>query len=358
MPRANPTIIGAGLVALDVVLTRTGSSPPRFWAGGTCGNVLAILGFLDWRPVAVGRLRPDSAGQRVVEDLKRWNVDMRYACVEPRCSTPIVVEEIFHARTGVLRHRYLWTCPDCGAYLPSFRPVTIRVARDLKESLQTPSVFFFDRVSPGILELARHFSRQGALIFFEPSAEGDARQVREALQLCHVLKYSHQRVRGVVDLLPDCSALLHIETMGEDGLRYRVRKGGRTGSWRQVPAFDVSEFRDAAGAGDWCSAGIAAKICTGGPDALREKTDVEIRAAVRFGQALAAWNCMFEGPRGGMYQTDVFGFRRAIKTILVGTNDSELLAQSKTNGGQNATLDSLCPSCDATSHARARQSVG
>ena len=83
MPRAIPTIIGTGLVALDVVLRRTGSSPPRFWAGGTCGNVLAILGFLDWKPVAVARLRPDSAGQRVVEDLKRWNVDMRYACVEP-----------------------------------------------------------------------------------------------------------------------------------------------------------------------------------------------------------------------------------------------------------------------------------
>ena len=59
---------------------------------------------------------------------------------------------------------------------------------------------------------------------------------------------------------------------------------------------------------------------------------------------------MFEGPRGGMYQTDVFGFRRAIETILVGTNDSELLAQSKSNGRQNATLESLCPSCDLGGH--------
>ena len=91
--------------------------------------------------------------------------------------------------------------------------------------------------------------------------------------------------------------------------------------------------------------------------ALREKTDVDIRAALRCGQALAAWNCKFEGPRGGMYQTDVFGFRRAIETILVGNSDSELLAESKTNGGQNATLGSLCPNCDATSHSRARQSL-
>jgi len=31
---------------------------------------------------------------------------------------------------------------------------------------------------------------------------------------------------------------------------------------------------------------------------------MDIRKAVRFGQAMAAWNCKFEGVRGGMYSFD------------------------------------------------------
>ena len=39
-------VVGAGLVALDVVLDERTATPPRLWAGGTCGNVLSILAFL------------------------------------------------------------------------------------------------------------------------------------------------------------------------------------------------------------------------------------------------------------------------------------------------------------------------
>ena len=35
-----PLAVGTGLVALDVVITEGSDQPARYWAGGTCGNVL------------------------------------------------------------------------------------------------------------------------------------------------------------------------------------------------------------------------------------------------------------------------------------------------------------------------------
>jgi fructokinase len=40
--------MGTGLVALDLVVSNDNSVPPRYYAGGTCGNVLTILSFLGW----------------------------------------------------------------------------------------------------------------------------------------------------------------------------------------------------------------------------------------------------------------------------------------------------------------------
>ena len=39
-------VLGAGLVALDVIIPADLDAPVRLWAGGTCGNVLAVLAYL------------------------------------------------------------------------------------------------------------------------------------------------------------------------------------------------------------------------------------------------------------------------------------------------------------------------
>ena len=343
MSKAVPTICGTGLIALDVVVTSSTVNSPRFWAGGTCGNVLAVLGFLGWKPVAVGRLKEDAAGEFVSADLARWHVDVRYLSLKPRCSTPIVVEEISKSKAGLPRHRYLWTCPGCGAYLPTFRALPIRIAQELESGLSTPAVFFFDRVSPGILTLARRFAREGSIIFFEPSAAGEPKYFQEALQLAHVVKYSHQRVRGLVDLLARSSPLLQIETLGEDGLRFRTTAGN--GPWIEMPSCDVPVVRDTAGSGDWCSAGIISKIGTLRPAGLANISRTELERALRYGQALAAWNCGFEGARGGMYRTTPMKFHRALKKILgrVGLQQSHPVRRLHR---PSVSLQTVCPRCD------------
>ena len=341
-----PTVYGTGLVALDVVMPTSTVESPHLWAGGTCGNVLAILGFLGWKSAAINRLRNDAAGECVRADLAQWSVDLRYVGLQPACSTPIVVEEIIRGKTGRPRHRFSWMCPDCGAYLPGFRPITIRAAQELESGLPAPSVFFFDRVSPGSLTLARRFAKEGTLIFFEPSANGDSRLFQEAIKIAHVVKYSNNRVRGFVELLAKASPLLQVETLGEDGLRFKWSTGTRRANqWSDMPGFEVVGLRDAAGAGDWCTAGMIAKIGARGVSALASASRAELEDTLRYGQALAAWNCGFEGARGGMYRTRPIRFHQAIKRILSGVSTKRRATSRRIQGTSSLSLQAMCQHC-------------
>ena len=81
-------IAGAGLLALDLVIGPDASRPIGCWAGGTCGNVLAILAFLGWDSYAIGRMNGDAAAQRVCADLARWGVHLDWVNCAPTAPTP------------------------------------------------------------------------------------------------------------------------------------------------------------------------------------------------------------------------------------------------------------------------------
>src|SRR5690348_5521733 len=72
---ATPLIVGTGFIALDVLITHESPDQLFFSAGGTCGNILAILGYLGWSSVALSRLSKDFAGEWVFGDLRRWGVN-------------------------------------------------------------------------------------------------------------------------------------------------------------------------------------------------------------------------------------------------------------------------------------------
>ena len=50
------TVVGAGFIALDVLLNGNDNEHFRRRAGGTCGNVLAILSFLGFHSVPIARI--------------------------------------------------------------------------------------------------------------------------------------------------------------------------------------------------------------------------------------------------------------------------------------------------------------
>lgn len=336
-------VVGTGFLALDIVLAEGGGEHPRTWAGGTCGNVLAILAYLGWRAYPVATLGDDAGSARVIDDLAEIGVDVRFIRKVAGRRTPIVIERIRKLANGLPRSRFVWTCPGCGAWLPGYQAVLAKDMEPVIASMPDPVVCFFDRASRGALDLAAASAKRGALVVFEPSGVGDARLFREALGLSHVLKYSHERLSGIVETLGDRAPLLEIETLGADGLRYRL--GGHSGKreWRLLDAYGVTDVRDTVGAGDWCTAGFIHALGRRGAVALANPGRKTVEGALRAGQVLAALTCAYEGARGGMYAMDKRQFRAAIRKILSGGSPS--VRAEIPDVGLDELWRAMCPAC-------------
>jgi hypothetical protein len=188
-----PFAIGTGLLALDDVRIDGDERPPRRWAGGTCGNVLLALRYLGWQTAPVARLRPGTAADRILDDLRTWGASTEFISLEADGSTPVIVHRIGRSTSGEPYHTFSWRCPTCGKRLPGYKPVLASTAREIASRLGSPQVFFFDRVSRGALLLAGEASARGAAVVFEPSFVGHPGLFREAWKLSDVVKFSHER---------------------------------------------------------------------------------------------------------------------------------------------------------------------
>ena len=314
-----PRIFGTGLIALDLVIGPDSETPVRCWAGGTCGNVLSILAWLGWDAYPVARMNDDMASEHVRRDLARWGVHLDWTTCAPTTHTPIVVQQIRRGRDGRPRHRFSWSCPRCGEWLPPFKAITIDAVERIRPALTDASAFFLDRLSRATLVLAAEASARGAVVVFEPSSKASDGLVAEAIALAHVIKYADDRLAGIRGVMEDSSAtLLEVQTCGEQGFKYRHRLGRGLTGWMHLKAVPVPRVADTCGAGDWCTAGLIAKAAVGGQEGLRRTGARGIRAALRYGQTLAAWNCNFEGARGGMYTITQRAFQRQIAGLLNG----------------------------------------
>jgi len=301
---SQPVIVGTGLIALDLIVSGDKSNPIKDWTGGTCGNVLAILSALDWQSYPVARLNGDAGSLRVREDLSHWGTRLDYAFETPSAGTPIIAQHIRVQKNGVSKHTFSWRCPKCDAWLPSYKAVTVGSAQRVSQDMPSPDVFFFDRASRGALILAEESAKRGAIVVFEPSAKGDIKLFQEALGLAHIIKYSDQRLANLpLNEGTKRPGLLEIHTLGQKGLRYRsILPDAKSRGWRELPAAAASRIVDTAGCGDWLTAGLLYKIGCGGLEKLRQIDNITLIQGLKFGQSLSAWNCQFEGARGGMYE--------------------------------------------------------
>lgn len=312
-----PSVVGTGLLALDVVLNGQDDAP-RLFAGGTCGNVLTILSWLGWDAFPVARLGPDDAGRRAAADLRHFGVQMNVARLTPRAATPIIIERLRTSSDGQSKHQFSLSCPVCGSWLPRYQPVTADAAKRALSRLPRTSVFFFDRASRGALLLAKAYADKGALVMFEPSGNSNPSQLKEALSLAHICKYSVERFqsfRWSMNQRP----LVEIQTLGEAGVRYRTHlAGSHDNEWRTDSALPIGQIRDAAGAGDWFSAGLIHRLGQEALAGFQVTQEGKLKAALHFARALAAWNCQFEGARGGMYVVAAASFRQQVLNLLAG----------------------------------------
>ncbi len=339
--------VGTGFIVLDVIHNSIGPSlTVKRYAGGSCGNVLTILAYFGWKANAVGRIGDDYVGHALVEDLSKWHVNTNFLQMEAGRGTPIVIQEIYHDTLGRPRHRFSRTCPVCGATLPAYRPLLISEATLIGTRLPKHSVFYFDRVAPGTLELAQKSRASGALVVFEPSGIKNERLFTECLKAAHIVKYANDRIEGVHEIVAKIRVPVEIETLGAKGLRLRIRTKGRVGTWKEFPAFSAPELRDAAGAGDWTTAGLIHGIMGRGASADEAVEDVEtVVLATRRGQALAALNCCFEGARGLMYVVDSQRVRELAAAIAKGSKKLSSLEYQLSKGENMNSTGNICLTC-------------
>lgn len=336
-------VFGTGLIALDLVISANPDIPVRSWAGGTCGNVLSILSYLGWDAYPIARLNGDSASKCIRADMKRWGVHLDFVGCGPTTDTPIIIQQVLRARDGSPKHRFSWSCPHCGSWLPSFKPVTTKAVERVVASLSNASVFFMDRLSPAALLLAQQASENGAVVVFEPSARCDEKLLRKAVEIAHIVKYSNHRFARISGAMERGSAtLVEVQTLGENGLRYRHRFASNASGWKRLDAVAAPQLTDTCGSGDWCTAGLVSMVAIGGQEGLIRAGASGLASALRYGQTLAAWNCGFEGARGGMYMVERRQLNAHLEALSSGRFES-VLPPARSRHASVATV--ACPAC-------------
>lgn len=336
---SSPTCIGIGFIAADIV---QGSTDEFVAAGGSCGNVMAILAWLGWHSLPVTRMGQDWAASVIRKDFGAIVVHDDFLSNERSIQTPIVIQRFVADKTGKRVHRFSLACPECGGWLPRYRASTLDQVATVIGSGIAPKILYMDRISPAAIKLAGWAREQGAIVIFEPSSIGDERQFQRAVDLCHVLKFSHDRLGHVRDLREARGPKIIVETMAEDGLRVRWR-----GHWTDLPAFHTPHFVDGAGAGDWCSAGLIHQIGTQGAKAIETLQKPRLVGALRFGQALAVVNCGYEGARGTMMAMTRQQLAKRL-TALTAKEPEPEPAEDEIGGLDVVIPKRLCRYCSAT----------
>lgn len=328
------TCLGSGLVTLDIIF-RADSGEPEFMAGGSCGNVLTILSYLGWKSLPVIRLGCDIEGDRIIEDMGMWGVQDRFIERDDRIASPRIIQRTYAGKNP--RHTFSLRCVH-GKRLPYVRPFRLSSLRRIEDGIPTAHVFYFDRATPSSLEIARRQKRLGALIVFEPPRLRDEKNFRTCVEISDILKHcgdAEPEDYGCVN------PPLEIQTRGRKGLRYRTANMLPRTEWTYLPAFDVCGLVDAAGAGDWLTAGLIHMLVRN--NTWQNITIEILRDSLLFGQSLATLNCLCSGARGLMYH--VPSSRLGILVSEVVSNGVARQALVGTGTGHKLGLSSRCRIC-------------
>lgn len=303
-------VVGSGLVALDVVVDGQGMRNAELYAGGTCGNVLAILGSFGSDVKLISRLQSDGRWEVVGGDLSRWGVELSDAQLEPGHPAPVIVQLnnmgcSASGEKGSGGHEFVFRCPECGGWFERFRPITLAAVERFVERHEadgvSEGVFFADRASAGIVRLAEFYRSRGFAVMFEPPSIGNESHFARMLKLADCIKYSSECLSNIGEQW-DIEIPLEIMTLGANGLQVRCGSGEEK-SWTRQEAVSLPDDRvvDTAGAGDWCTAGLLLAIGENPREWFRTAGLEEVVSALGIGQSLASWSCQFSGARGGMY---------------------------------------------------------
>lgn len=295
----NPVCFGSGLISLDILIKGNDIRNLSYYVGGSCGNVMMILSHMGWDSYPIARLSNNKHSSRLVSDLIENGIKIDFITQTKDGSTPIIIQRNLMDKDGNPKHKFELVDPKTGQFFPRFKSITKNIAKELiEQSSIIPNVFYFDRVTPGILSLVEYYKSKGTLIVFEPSSMGGDAQFNKAIKFVDILKFSDQRISSYEDIYKKTSIPLEIKTMGMNGLIYRCNF--IDSKWYHLNPFSINHLVDSSGAGDWTTAGIIYYLNKKYHGHLSNLAINDIEDVLNFAQKLGALNCTFEGARGLM----------------------------------------------------------
>ena len=296
------TVLGSGVYNLDSIVVRDYPAWPQLRpftdrtvleeVGGTCGNVMCILSWLGWKAMPQVSLDESPIGLKITSDLGRYGCDCRYVTNTPGGGATLL--RCTHKKDADGNHTISFraTGPG-GSRFPKRRFLRARdEAPAFLESLEEiPCVYFFDDPAAGHRLIARTLRERGSLVYFEPSALVTNADF-DAVSASDIIKFSGAHVADLsfTDRFPD---KLFIQTLGEDGLRFRLR-GGR---WVDVPPVECVDVVDWEGAGDWTTSSFLAQLATLDKP-FTELNEDDVRNCLEAAQAVAAQSVRFLSSKG------------------------------------------------------------
>ncbi len=180
------------------------------------------------------------------------------------------------------------------------------MAASVTDRLDGTQALFFDRASPGSLQLAAAAGASDLLVMYEPNHIRSPSTNSDAAELSDVVKYSSDAGAETQSWTPSSNARtkLIVQTLGSNGAMYRLRQpNGSWGDWSRLPGFCAQVVEDTAGAVDWCSAGVLHHLLR--CQQAERFTRTKVERAIQFGQALAATSVSFRGPQGALDQAEM-----------------------------------------------------
>ena len=291
-----PRLLSAGYLTMDTVVRDL--STGHYWhaAGGTSGNVSIFASALGIQTTLLARVGEDHRAAHILRFLSEACIDTSRIERTPRLRTPGIIELIRGTPEGA--HRFTYTCPGCRTRLPKVAVVSKRHADAEAETIDQFDALFFDRATPSTVRLAEAAQNSGLLVMFEPPSIPRTAIAETAAAYSNIVKISLKPNQRPGQWLPARGSRTQfiVETLGAQGVSMQTRM---TQGWSAPvawPAISQDIIRDAAGAGDWLSAGILYS--------LLEREDTvntgALERSIKYGMKLSAISLAFDGPQGAL----------------------------------------------------------
>jgi len=330
-----PVCIGSGLIALDVIYDNTKTSP-SFLAGGSCGNVLTILSYLGWESYPIARLGDDLEGDRILEDMKKWGVKTKFIEQEDGTDSPRIIERIFRGKTP--KHRFYLKC-DHGNWLPRRKPFLLKTLGNIQNKIPRANVFYFDRATPSAYNIAKNLKNKNTIIVFEPPKFLHDNVFYDCLKIADIVKHCYSQAQDTEK--SRINIPLEIQTKSEEGLQYKATFL-KNKEWKPLPAVPVHSLVDAAGSGDWLTAGMIYMLRM-----YKSVYDIPVKKlehTLNFGQALASLNCNYIGARGMMYHISKDKLIKLANKVCI-DKKIQIIVKTDRRIHVNSKLASQCKVC-------------